>query len=174
LVLKAQIGGYDVERVFMDAGSGINLLYAKTLRVMRISLEFLKPTDCSFHGIVPGSAIPLGRIALNVCFGNRQNYRKEKLDSEVMDWPSQYHVILGRPAFLRFMVVPHYTYVVLKMPGQRGIITVKGSFELSGPRCLGLRRKISQIDPQQSSLGTSTVTIDLQDQKFSTGAQRSG
>jgi hypothetical protein len=31
LVLKAQIGGYDVERVFMDARSGINLIYAKTL-----------------------------------------------------------------------------------------------------------------------------------------------
>jgi hypothetical protein len=80
LVLKAQIGTYDVDRVFMDAGSGINLIYAKTLRAMHISLEFLKPTDCSFHGIVLGSAnYPLGRIALNVCFGNRQNYRREKL-----------------------------------------------------------------------------------------------
>jgi hypothetical protein len=29
------------------------------------------------------------------------------------------------------MVVPHYTYLVLKMPGPRGIITVKGCFELS-------------------------------------------
>jgi hypothetical protein len=133
LVLKAQIGGYDVERVFMDAGSGINLIYAKTLRAMRISLEFLKPTDCSFHRIVPGSAnYPLGRISLDICFGNRQNYRKEKLDFEVMDWPSQYHAILGRPTFLRFMAVPHhYTYLVLKTPGPRGIITVKGSFELS-------------------------------------------
>jgi hypothetical protein len=72
LVLKAQIEGYYVERVFMDAGSGINLIYAKTLRAMRISLEFLKPTDCSFHGIVLGSAnYPLGRIALDVCFRNR-------------------------------------------------------------------------------------------------------
>jgi hypothetical protein len=68
LVLKAQIGGYDMERVFMDAGSVINLIYAKTLQAMRISLEFLKPTDCSFHAIVPGSAnYPLGQIALNVC-----------------------------------------------------------------------------------------------------------
>jgi hypothetical protein len=100
LVLKAQIGTYNVDRVFMDAGSRINLIYAKTLRAMHISLEFLKPTDCSFHGIVPGSAnYPLGRIALNICFGNRQNYRREKLDFEVMDWPSQYHAILGRPAF---------------------------------------------------------------------------
>jgi hypothetical protein len=61
LVLKAQIGTYDVDRIFMDAGSGINLIYAKTLWAMHISLEFLKPTDCSFHGIVPGSAnYPLG------------------------------------------------------------------------------------------------------------------
>jgi hypothetical protein len=70
LVLKAQIGMYDVDRIFMDAGSGINLIYAKTLRAMHISLEFLKPIDCSFYGIVPGSAnYPLGRIALNDCIG---------------------------------------------------------------------------------------------------------
>jgi hypothetical protein len=132
LVLKAQIGGYNIDRVFMGAGSGINLIYAKTLRAMHISLEFLKRTDCSFHGIVPGSTnYPVGRIALDVCFGNRQNYRREKLDFKVMDWPSQYHAILGRPAFLRFMAVPHYTYLVLKMPGTRGIITVKGIFEVS-------------------------------------------
>jgi hypothetical protein len=100
LVLKAQIGTYDVDRVFMDAGSGINLIYMKTLRAMHISLEFLKPTDCSFHEIVPGSAnYPLGRIALKVCFENQQNYKREKLNLEVMDWPSQYHAILGRPAF---------------------------------------------------------------------------
>jgi hypothetical protein len=116
----------------MDAGSRINLIYAKTLRAMHISLEFLKPTDCSFHGIVPGSAnYPLGQIALNVFFENRQNYRSEKLNFEVMDWPSQYHRILGRPAISRFMAVPHYTYLVLKMPGSNGIITIKESFELS-------------------------------------------
>jgi hypothetical protein len=124
LVLKAQIGAYNVDGIFMDAGSRINLIYVKTLRAMHISLEFLKPTDCSFHGIVPGSAnYPLGWIALNICFGNGQNYRREKLDFEVMDWPSQYHAILGRPAFSQFMVVPHYTYLVLKMPGPKGIIT---------------------------------------------------
>jgi hypothetical protein len=61
LVLKAQIEGYNVERVFMDAGSGIYLIYVKMLWVMRISLEFLKSTGYSFHGIIPGSANhPLG------------------------------------------------------------------------------------------------------------------
>jgi hypothetical protein len=96
MVLKAQIGGYNVGRVFMDARSGINLIYARTLKAMSISLESLKPMDCSFHGIVPGSAnYPIGRIELDVCFGNSNNYQREKLEYEVMDWPSQYHAILG-------------------------------------------------------------------------------
>jgi hypothetical protein len=117
MVLKAQIGGYDMGRVFMDVVSGINLIYARTLRAMNISLEFLQPTDCSFHGIVPGSAnYPLGKIALDVCFGNQHNFRGE---------------ILGWPAFARFMAVPHYRYLVLKILGPNGIITVKGSFEVS-------------------------------------------
>jgi hypothetical protein len=95
MVLKAQIGGYYVSRVFMDAGSDINLIYAQTLRAMNISLEFLQLTDCSFHGIVPGSAnYPLGRIELDICFRDRHNFRREKLELEVMDWPSQYHAIL--------------------------------------------------------------------------------
>jgi hypothetical protein len=86
MLLKAQIGGYDIGRVFMDAGSGINLIYARTLKAMNISLESLKPTDCSFHRIVPGSVnYPLGKVELDVCFGNSSNYRREKLEFEVMD-----------------------------------------------------------------------------------------
>jgi hypothetical protein len=132
MVLKAQIGGYDVGRVFMDAGSGINLIYARTLKAMNISLERLQPIDCSFHGIVPGSANhPLGRMELDVCFGDRGNFGREKLELEVMDWPLQYHAILGRLAFARFMAVLHYAYLMLKNPRPRGVITINGSFEVS-------------------------------------------
>jgi hypothetical protein len=124
--------GYDIGRVFMDAGSGINLIYARTLKAMCISLESLKPTDYSFHGIVPrGANYPLDKIELDICFGNSNNYRREKLEFEIMDWPSQYHAILGRPAFAKFMAVPHYAYLTLKILGPKGTIMVQGSFEVS-------------------------------------------
>jgi hypothetical protein len=42
------------------------------------------------------------------------------------------------------MAVPHYTYLVLKMPGANGVITVKGSFELSDI-CDKEFHKIAQI-----------------------------
>jgi hypothetical protein len=46
-----------------------------------------------------------------------------------MDWPSQYHAILGRPAFAKFMAVPHYAYLTLKIPGPKGTIMVQGSLK---------------------------------------------
>ena len=36
LVLDAQIGGYDMDRVFMDGGSSMNIIFASTLRKMLI------------------------------------------------------------------------------------------------------------------------------------------
>jgi hypothetical protein len=45
--------------------------------------------------------------------------------------PSQYHAILGRPAFTNFMAVPHYAYLTLKISGPKGTITVQGSFEVA-------------------------------------------
>jgi hypothetical protein len=48
-----------------------------------------------------------------------------------MDWPSQYHAILGRPAFAKFMAVPHYAYLALKILGPKGTITVQSRFKVS-------------------------------------------
>ena len=40
-----------------------------------------------------------------------------------------YHAIHERPAYAKFMAVPNYTYLKLKLPGPNGVITVSGSFE---------------------------------------------
>jgi hypothetical protein len=47
----------------------------------------------------------------------------------VVNLHSIYHALLGQPCFAKFMAVPSYTYLKLKMPGPKGVITVKGSFE---------------------------------------------
>ena len=96
LVLEAQIGRFEMSKVFMDGGSGINLIFANTLRAMNLSLSNLAASDTSFHSIVPGKPeIPLGKIGLDVIFGTPENYRRERIEFEVVDWSSQYHAILG-------------------------------------------------------------------------------
>ena len=118
MVLEARIGNYDMSRVFMDGGSGINIIFTRTLEEMLIQNSTLKSSGTTFHGIVPSKAdYPLGKISLEVVFGNANNFRKEMLDFEVVDWKSKYHAILRRPTFAHFMAVPHYAYLKLKMPG---------------------------------------------------------
>ena len=40
-----------------------------------------------------------------------------------------YHTILGQPCYVKFMAVPNYTYLKLKMPGPGSIITIGTSFQ---------------------------------------------
>ena len=100
LVLDAQVGGYDMDRVFMDGGSSMNILFTDTLRKMAIPRSVWKNSGTVLHGVVPGErATSLGRIELEVVFGSRRNFTKQILEFEVLDWQPQYHVILGRRAF---------------------------------------------------------------------------
>jgi hypothetical protein len=121
LVLEAHIGGFNMSKVFMDGGSSLNLLFASTMRAMGITVDMLKESDTGFHGIIPTSpAYPLGKISLDVVFGTPDNFRKEQIEFEVVDWESQYHAILGRPAYANFMAIPHYAYLKLKMQATMG------------------------------------------------------
>ena len=45
---------------------------------------------------------------------------------KVADFQAAYNAVLGRPGLAKFMAVPHYTYLVLKMPGPAGVITLRG------------------------------------------------
>ena len=45
----------------------------------------------------------------------------------VADFDGTYHAILGRPSVTKFMAVPHYSYLVLRMPTEKGILTVRGN-----------------------------------------------
>jgi hypothetical protein len=86
-----------------------------------------------FYGIVLGNAaIPLGSVVLSVTFGEtRENYRTEYVKFEVANFETSYHAILGRLAVAKFMAIPHYTYLVLKMTSPAGVLTLQGDLKIS-------------------------------------------
>jgi hypothetical protein len=114
----------------MDGDSSLNILYANTLDKMGIPRSSLHPSKTPYYGIMPGKeVVPLGRIQLNITFGQPDNFCKEPLTLEVVDFLSVYHALLGRSCFTKFMDIPNNTYLKLKMPGPNGVITIEGSFE---------------------------------------------
>ena len=123
------VGPKRLTKVLMYGGSGLSIMYAKTLDEMGVDRTNLHPTRVPFHGIVPGKqAIPLGQIDLPVTFGDPSNYRTETLTFEVVRFHGTYRAILGRPYYAKFMAVPNYTYLKLKMPRPYGVITIGTSF----------------------------------------------
>ena len=52
----------------------------------------------------------------------------ETLTFEVVGFHGTYHSILGRPCYTKFISIPNYTYLKLKMPGPRGVITIGTTF----------------------------------------------
>ena len=112
----------------MDGGSSINILYYETFQCMGLTDKNLKTSNTIFYGVVPGkSAYPVGKIELEVAFGDEYDSRAEKLTFEVVKIRSPYHALFGRLAYARFMARPCYVYLQLKMPGHKGTITVHGS-----------------------------------------------
>jgi hypothetical protein len=127
LVVDPVISNTRFSKVLMDGGRSLNILYAHTLRLMGISLEQLRPSTTPLHGVAPGKRVlPLGQIDLPVWFGTPDNFRKQTLTFSTL---GAYHAILGHPCYAKFMAVPNYTYLKMKMPGPKGIITVGSSIE---------------------------------------------
>ena len=95
LVLDAQIGGYDMDIVFMDGGSSLNIIFTSTLRKMMIPRSVWKKSGTTIYGVVLGKvAASLGTIKLDVIFGSKRNFARKVLEFEVLEWQSQYHAIL--------------------------------------------------------------------------------
>jgi hypothetical protein len=129
LVVDPVIGNARLTKVLMDGGSSLNIIYAETLGLLGIDLSMIRAGATPFHGIVPGKRVPpLGQLDLPVCFGTPSNFRRETLMFEVFGFRGTYHAVLGRPCYAKFMVVPNYTYLKLKMPGPNWVITVGSTY----------------------------------------------
>jgi hypothetical protein len=113
----------------MDGGSSLNIIYDETLRLLQIDLSTIRADAAPFHGIIPGKRVqPLGQLDLPVCFGTPSNFQKETLKFEVVGFRGTYHAVLGRPCHAKFMAVPYYTYLKLKMSDPNGVITVGSTY----------------------------------------------
>jgi hypothetical protein len=130
LVATAVIENTRVMKILMDGGSGINILYKDAFNKLNMDIRKLHASQSPFHGIVLGRHImPLGTIDLSMTFSDVVHYQKETLSFEVINFQGPYSSIFGRPCYAKFMVVPNYTYLKLKMLGPRGVITVLENFQ---------------------------------------------
>ena len=147
-------------------------MYAKTLDEMGVDRTNLCPIRAPFHGVMPGKqAVPLGQIDLPVTFGDRSNYRTKTLSFDVVGFPRTFHAILGQPCYAKFIAIPNYTYLKLKLPGPHGVITVGTSFQRAYEcevECCGHATAI--VASEELTALREKVTEEAPDAEKSTGS----
>jgi hypothetical protein len=48
---------------------------------------------------------------------------------EVSNFETAYNAFLRQPALYKFMMISHYAYLVFKLPGPRGVISIRGDIK---------------------------------------------
>ena len=87
IVVEPTINNCRVNRVLIDGGSSLNILFTSALDEMQVPRTKVRPVRYSFHGIVPGSsAKPIGQVSLPLTFGSPSNFRTEKISFDVVDF----------------------------------------------------------------------------------------
>jgi hypothetical protein len=115
-----------VAKTLIDNGASLNLIMRKTFIEMALNLADLTSVHDTFNDIILGqSYTPIGHFDLEVSCGLGNNKRMEMLMFEVASFDIRYNCILRRPFLLKFMAVIHAAYAIMKMPGSKGVITIK-------------------------------------------------
>jgi hypothetical protein len=118
-----------VKKVLVNEGSSINVTFPRMLQALGVTIEDLTESDTPFFGIVSTKGgYPLRHIYQSVTFRTPENYRTKFLRFELARFDCGYNAIIGRPGLVKFMAIPHYPYMILKMPGPQGIIIVRADF----------------------------------------------
>ena len=71
----------------------------------------------------------LGKIELNVTFGEGAMQRTEAINFDVVNINYPYNAIFGRNTLVKFAVVIHQSYLCMTLPSAGGVITVFGNQE---------------------------------------------
>ncbi|XP_075515742.1 uncharacterized protein LOC142550552 [Primulina tabacum] len=98
LVIQARVANYDVLRVFVDNGSSVNVIFKEALVQMDLHEYQLEAVETALFGFAGHAVYPEGKIALPLTLGTGDLRKTVMTAFTVVDSPSSYNIILGRPA----------------------------------------------------------------------------
>jgi hypothetical protein len=106
---------------------------------------------------MPGKpSYPIGQISLFVQFGTPQHFHTDYVNFVVADFNGVYHAILGRPGIAKFMAVLHYGYLVLKMPTDKGTLSLRGNI-LMAHACETSAYATAEVEDLKARMGDTVL-----------------
>ncbi|GJX84809.1 reverse transcriptase domain-containing protein [Tanacetum coccineum] len=125
LIIKAEVEGYLLRRVFVDQGAGVHVMFEHCFRNLPMMVQArLMPTHTELVGFSGEQLLPMGKIELEVMFRSEGLCRKTTMKFTVVKASSPYNIILGWTRMKELRAIPSTMHAMMKFPTPRGIATL--------------------------------------------------
>ncbi|XP_074305901.1 uncharacterized protein LOC141641124 [Silene latifolia] len=125
LIITLLIGNCEVRKILVDTGSFVNLIMLETLKGMGFTEKDLSKKVVPLVGFSGETKHSLGEIVIPTYAGGVN----KQVRYLVIDGPSTYNVILGRPWIHEMKAIPSTYHQCLKFPTPWGVQEIRGDQE---------------------------------------------
>ncbi|XP_075640257.1 uncharacterized protein LOC142612005 [Castanea sativa] len=126
LVITLTIKWFNTKRILVDNGSSADIMYLPAFQQLKLDPGRLRPFDSPIFSLNGDRVYPKGMVMLKVTVGTYTKQLTHQLDFLVVDCPSSYNVIIGRPTLNRWKAATFTYYLKVKFPTEDGVGEVKG------------------------------------------------
>ena len=126
LVIMLTIEGFNTKRILVDNGSSVDIIYLPAFQQLKLDPGRLRPFDSPLVSFSGDRVYPKGIVTLTVTVGTYLKRLTRQLDFLVVDCPSSYDVIIGRPTLNCWKSATSTYCLKVKFPTENGVGEVKG------------------------------------------------
>ncbi|GAV68201.1 hypothetical protein CFOL_v3_11704 [Cephalotus follicularis] len=120
-----------MKRILIDSGSSTDILYKNAFDQLRIPADQLKPVKTPLVGFTGETIHPLGSINLSMVAGTAPRQTQVEMTFLVVDTPSSYNAIVGRPGLNFLEAIVSTRHLLMKFSTRFGVGEVRGDQEVA-------------------------------------------